>query len=148
MCHCTTAFDIRCRCLPMDNLQHFQVCPARIDTAVWLTDNDNDTHMAARRGDFTHLLTWFPSTHQELDRREVELIYTNSMLEEIGKDYIDQLPVSIAREHEWDEEEWIEDDMACNNKETERQVYMRWIQKRIECKLRIFRLKQIAGLQM
>lgn len=141
MCHCTTTFDVRCRCNP-DDYEAFQICPVRVDTALWLLDNDDETCRAARQCKFPILYEWF---HQDLDRQEVILLYTQSMLEEIGKCYIDELPVSIAREHEWDEEDWIVDDMECNGKEAERQEYILWIQKRIECKLRIFRLKEITG---
>lgn len=138
MCRCTLEFDIRCRCTPTYNYGEFQNCPVRIDTAVWLIDNESDTHVAARQRDFTMLCRWF---HLEVDRRQAELIYVDNMIEEICKDYIERLPVSIAREHDYTEEDWIEADMACNEQEKQRQELIRWLQRRIELRIRIRNLE-------
>ena len=40
MCRCNTHMDIRGRCLPNRELKKFSVCPARIDTALWLMQNE------------------------------------------------------------------------------------------------------------
>lgn len=55
----------------------------RVDTAVWLLDNDEELHTRARSRDFTILTEWF---NEEIDMRNVELIYTRDMIEELGSD--------------------------------------------------------------
>jgi hypothetical protein len=83
MCHCTTDFDIRCRCTPYTLDNRFVKCPVRVDTAVWLLDNDEELHTRARERDFGILTEWF---NEEIDIRNAELIYTSDMLEELGYD--------------------------------------------------------------
>jgi len=83
MCHCTTDFDIRCRCSPYSMDNSFIKCPVRVDTAVWLLDNDYELHTRAREGDFTVLKEWF---NEEIDVRNAELIYTNNMIDELQED--------------------------------------------------------------
>lgn len=82
MCNCTTNFDIRCRCTPY-NTDYFYGCPVRVDTAVWLLDNNEELHTKARKRDFTILREW---GFVEEDIRNAELIYVNDMIEEMGYD--------------------------------------------------------------
>lgn len=40
MCRCSVYIDIRGRCLPCREPDEFRICPARVDTALWLMEND------------------------------------------------------------------------------------------------------------
>lgn len=43
-CYCRDTMDIRGRCLPCRDKKMFKSCRAKLDTALWIAENDYDFH--------------------------------------------------------------------------------------------------------
>ena len=106
-CKCQLDWDIRSVCQPSDVWN----CPVRVNTAVWLIDNDEDLHILARKRDFEGVRGWFDIEDEVSFHRTVSL-------------YCDQMILEL------DSEEG----------DKEKEELARWKQKKIEAELRIIKL--------
>jgi len=114
-CKCTVDWDIRCVCQPSDVWN----CPVRVNTALWLIDNDEDLHIAVRdRLDFEGVRGWFDKDDEESFHRVVSL-YCDDVIDELTH-YIENEPDSATHD--------------------DRQKLSLWKQKKIEAELRIIYL--------
>lgn len=76
-CKCQLDWDIRSVCMPSDVWN----CPVRVNTAVWLIDNDENLHVRARKRDFEGIRGWFDMDDEVSFHRTVGL-YCDQMIEE------------------------------------------------------------------
>jgi hypothetical protein len=91
----------------------------RVNTALWLIDNDEDLHIAVRdRLDFEGVRGWFDKDDEESFHRVVSL-YCDDVIDELTH-YIENEPDSATHD--------------------DRQKLSLWKQKKIEAELRIIYL--------
>jgi len=83
-CKCTVDWDVRCVCQPSDVWN----CPVRVNTAVWLIDNDEDLHILARKRDFEGVKGWF-DTEDEVSFHRTVSLYCDQMIDEY-QDLVDR----------------------------------------------------------
>ena len=91
-CTCEINWDVRCVCHP--DGEHWKNCPVRVNTALWLIDNDETLYLSAReRGDFTGIRDWFKNDNTSY--QQVIVSYCNQMIDELCEEYRQQLAVQI-----------------------------------------------------
>ena len=83
-CKCTVDWDIRVVCQPSAVWN----CPVRVNTAVWLIDNDPDLYRSARKRDFDGVKGWFDPEDEVSFHRTVSL-YCDQMIDEY-QDLVDR----------------------------------------------------------
>lgn len=83
-CKCTVDWDIRVVCQPSDVWN----CPVRVNTAVWLIDNDEDLYRSARKRDFDGVKGWF-DTEDEISFHRTVSLYCDQMIDEY-QDLVDR----------------------------------------------------------
>ena len=91
----------------------------RVNTAVWLIDNDEDLHIAARKRDFEGVKGWFDMMDDEVSFHRTVSLYCDDMIDELTH-YIENEPDSATAKDR--------DELAL------------WKQKKIEAELRIIYL--------
>ena len=136
-CKCTVDWDVRCVCQPSDVWN----CPVRVNTAVWLIDNDEDLHMRARKRDFEGVKGWF-DTEDEVSFHRTVSLYCDQMIDELCKEYVDNMPLVESPRYYRDGRDFdaIIAHMDANENMDEQRELSLWKQKKIEAELRILYL--------
>jgi hypothetical protein len=84
-CKCQLDWDVRCVCPPGDSWN----CPVRVNTAVWLIDNDADLHKAAReRRRFDGILGWF-NIDDRVSFWKTVALYSQNMIDELQSEEVE-----------------------------------------------------------
>lgn len=136
-CKCQLDWDIRCVCQPSDVWN----CPVRVNTAVWLIDNDEDLHILARKRDFEGVRGWFDIDDEVSFHRTVSL-YCDQMMDELCEEYVNRMPVVESPKYYSDSRDFdaIIVHMDANENMEQRRELSLWKQKKIEAELRIIKL--------
>lgn len=92
-CKCTVDWDVRRVCPPSDVWN----CPVRVNTAVWLIDNDEYLHVRARKRDFEHIKGWFDMEDEVSFHRTVSL-YCDQIIDEYEGDASAQEELSLWKQ--------------------------------------------------
>ena len=123
-CKCAGDWDVRCVCHP-DGESTWN-CPVRVNTALWLIDNDETLHTRARRRDFEGIRGWF-NLEDEISYWSVIALYSLDVLDELAEEYLGNLPVQAYYPNDKTDYAWIEADMAANESEM-RSEYIAWLE--------------------
>lgn len=84
-CKCQPDWDIRCVCQPGDSWN----CPVRVNTAVWLIDNDEDIHMAAyKHQNFDRIRGWF-NHDDEVSFWKTVALYCQERIDELRSEEVE-----------------------------------------------------------
>ena len=135
-CKCTVDWDIRCVCMPTDLWN----CPVRVNTAVWLIDNDYDLHIAARNRDFEGIKGWFDMMDDEVSFHRTVSLYCDQMIDELCESWLNRFPDHYADKYKHYAKGgsiWIQNDMIANECKKEKEELWEWKIVKIESEFRI-----------